>query len=137
MSAKTFIDTNILVWTADGTDPAKQERASELIDQCFPDVAISTQVLMELYSVVVRKYGGDHARTTMLIENHGFPEVVAVDETLVVQALEVSNRFQISHWDGLILAAAERARCQVVYSEDLNHGQVYGTVRVVNPFLEA
>lgn len=73
----------------------------------------------------------------MLIENHGFPEVVAVDETLVVQALEVSNRFQISHWDGLILAAAERARCQVVYSEDLNHGQVYGTVRVVNPFLEA
>ena len=53
---------------------------------------------------------------------------------LVLEAVEIAERFQISHFDAQILAAAKRMGCATVYSEDLSHGQDYGGVRVVNPF---
>lgn len=63
-----------------------------------------------------------------------FP-MAAVDGALVIDAVKISQRFQTSHFDAQILAAAKRMGCGTVYSEDLNHGQDYGGVRVVNPFL--
>ena len=54
---------------------------------------------------------------------------------LIKVAIEISWRYRISYWDGAILAAAERLGAEVLYTEDLNHGQAYGTVRVINPFL--
>jgi predicted nucleic acid-binding protein len=61
---------------------------------------------------------------------------VDVDATLVIRAVEISIRWQTSYWDGLILAAAERAECKTVFSEDLADGQTYGSVTVVNSFIE-
>ena len=58
-----------------------------------------------------------------------------VDGALVLEAVQISDRFQTSHFDAQILAAAKRMGCATLYSEDLNHGQDYGGVRVVNPFL--
>ena len=58
-----------------------------------------------------------------------------VDGPLVLEAVQISERFQTSHFDAQILAAAKRMGCATLYSEDLNHGQDYGGVRVVNPFL--
>jgi predicted nucleic acid-binding protein len=63
-----------------------------------------------------------------------FP-MVAVDGALVLEAVDIAERFQTSHFDAQILAAAKRMGCATLYSEDLNHGQDYGGVRVVNPFL--
>jgi predicted nucleic acid-binding protein len=54
---------------------------------------------------------------------------------LIEIAIELSWRYRISYWDGAILAAAERLGAEIVYTEDLSHGQTYGPVRVVNPFL--
>ena len=59
---------------------------------------------------------------------------ISVDPDLVKLAAAFSIRYQISYWDGAILAAAEALAAQVVYSEDLQHGQMYQTVRVENPF---
>jgi predicted nucleic acid-binding protein len=54
----------------------------------------------------------------------------------ILQAIAIARRHDISHWDGLILVAAEKAGLDIVYTEDLNHGQTYGRVRVCNPFIE-
>jgi len=61
--------------------------------------------------------------------------MAAVDGALVMEASRVSERFQISHFDAQIIAAAARMHCSFVFSEDLNHGQDYGGVRIVNPFI--
>jgi predicted nucleic acid-binding protein len=63
--------------------------------------------------------------------------VVAVDAHLVATAIARAGEWQLSYWDSLILAAAEASGCDRVLSEDMNHGQVYGSVRVENPFLES
>jgi predicted nucleic acid-binding protein len=65
-----------------------------------------------------------------------FP-MIAVDGALVLAAIEIAERFQVSHFDAQILAAAQRLGCARVYSEDLNHGQDYGGVLVSNPFRPA
>ncbi len=65
-----------------------------------------------------------------------FP-VVATDYPLIVSAVELSLRYGVSYWDGAILAAAEALEAPVLYTEDLNHGQSYGAVRAMNPFLGA
>ena len=61
-------------------------------------------------------------------------ETVLIDREDIVRAIDGSVIWQISFWDALILTAASKARCSIVYSEDLNDGQAYGDVRVVNPF---
>ena len=62
-------------------------------------------------------------------------DCVTVDKTLIRVAIVLSLQHRISYWDGAILAAAERLGAEIVYTEDLSHGQTYGPVRVVNPFL--
>ena len=59
---------------------------------------------------------------------------VDLDATLVLRALDIRKRWDVGYWDAMILAAAERAACRIVYSEDLSNGQAYGDVRVINPF---
>lgn len=62
-------------------------------------------------------------------------QVVVNTGSSVLRALELEQRYQISFWDAMIVQAAESAGCEVLYSEDLPHGQEYGSVLVVNPFL--
>jgi predicted nucleic acid-binding protein len=68
-----------------------------------------------------------------LEEIAGYP-VAPVDAALVQAGLAMSERYQISYWDGTIIAAAETLGAPILYSEDLNHGQKYGSVTVINPF---
>jgi predicted nucleic acid-binding protein len=76
----------------------------------------------------------DHAQAwvDLLCQQH----CVAVDADIVRSGIEVSRRYGISYWDGAIVAAAEAAGAPIVYTEDLNHGQVYGGVTAINPFIE-
>lgn len=131
-----FFDTNILVYAADsdGPDAGKRDRARQLMQS--REVTISTQVMMEFYGVLRRKlaYGPDVA--TQWIETLQDEHVVSLAASDVVHAIKLSQRYDISHWDGLVLTAAERAGLDILYTEDLNHGQNYGSVRVCNPFIE-
>ena len=137
MTVRVFFDTNVLVYAAIGTgaDLRKRKRALELIES--EDFGTSAQVLQEFFVTVVRKA----ARPLSVMEAMEWIEqwaefpCQAIDQRLVRIAIEQSERYSISYWDAAILAAAEALGARAVYSEDLNDGQQYGVVRVVNPFL--
>ena len=137
MSAEVFLDTNILVYavTSDDRDQAKHQRTLEIIEA--EDFAISAQVLQEFYVIVTRKLAEpltpEHA-LAWIEELEAFP-CVSIETSLVKNAIEISVRYQTSYWDGAILAAAESISVPRLYSEDLNHGQLYGSVEAFNPFL--
>lgn len=137
MSVECFLDTNVLVYAVDN-DPAgltKKEAAMELLEHA--DFGLSAQVLQEFYVTVTRKIevplSPDEA-LAYLVRLEAFP-IVPVDAALITEGIRNSVRYQISYWDGAILAAADRLGSKTVYSEDLNHGQRYGGVEVVNPFI--
>lgn len=136
MSVDAFLDTNILVYAAVGTgrDDAKRRRALELIETT--DFGTSAQVLQEFYVTVVRKAARPLSPEQALewIEQWIMFPCQPIDDRLVRIAIEVSERYGISYWDAAILAAAEALGATTVYSEDLNSGQRYGAVRVLNPF---
>jgi predicted nucleic acid-binding protein len=136
MSVDCFLDTNVLVYAATGTqaERAKREKAQALI--ASENFGISTQVLQEFYVTATRK-----ARIKMppnlalewMEQLDGRPCVI-VDPDIVKLAAAISIRYRISYWDGAILAAAEALGAGVVYSEDLQHKQKYRTLRIENPF---
>lgn len=138
MSAKRFVDTNILVYAHDRTAGHKHARARALIEELWQTRAgaVSTQVLQELCVNLRRKAGHPlDARTTRNVVTDYLTWHVVVNGTeSVLEALELETRYQISFWDALIVCAAETCGAAVLYSEDLSHGQRYGTVEVVNPF---
>ena len=139
MRAECFLDTNVLVYAASATrsDAGKRARALELIEEA--DFGISAQVLQEFYVTVTRKFEKrlTPAAATALMEAYRVFPTVPIDYPLVVAAVELSMRHDISYWDAAIVAAAEALEAPVLYSEDLDHGQSYGRVRVVNPFAGA
>ena len=137
MSVDAFLDTNILVYavTSDVSQRPKRKRALEIIQA--EDFAVSTQVLQEFYVIVTRKLSRPLTPGQALewiAELAVFP-CVATEVSLVKIAIEISVRYQTSYWDAAILAAAESMGAPRLYSEDLNHGQRYGSVEVVNPFM--
>jgi predicted nucleic acid-binding protein len=136
MADRTFIDTNILVYDIDATDPRKQRIAQALLDPAGAgDLVISTQVLSEFYVVATRKLGVDGAVAQALVDRLIRLSVVVVDAPLVASAISGSLAWGISYWDALIIRAAEAAGCGRVLSEDLANGAMYGSVKVENPFV--
>lgn len=138
MNADAFLDTNILVYAVACDESArhKKDRALELINsQVF---ALSAQVLQEFYVTVTRKLEIPLAPAQALewIDQFSTFPCVPLDAYLVKTGVEISTRYQVSYWDGAIIAAAETADAATLYSEDLSHGQKYGTVTVVNPFID-
>ena len=136
MTARAFFDTNVLVYAAVGTgrDEPKRRRALKLIES--EDFGTSAQVLQEFYVTVVRKASRPLSAAQALewIEQWAAFPCQTIDHQLVRIAIGQSERYAISYWDAAVLAAAEALGASTVYSEDLNDGQRYGEVRVVNPF---
>ena len=136
MNAKVFFDTNVLVYAAVGTgkNESKRKRALDLIQS--EDFGTSAQVLQEFFVTVVRKASRplSAAQALKWIEQWAAFPCQPIDRELVQIAAWISERFTISYWDAAILAAAEALGSRIVYSEDLNDGQRYGEVRVINPF---
>ena len=136
MNARVFFDTNVLVYAAlgAGKDDRKRRRALDLIDA--EDFGTSAQVLQEFFVTVVKKAARPLSAVEAMewIEQWTAFPCQPIDHQLVRIAIEKSARFGISYWDAAILAAAEALGAQTVYSEDLSDGQLYGPLRVVNPF---
>ena len=137
MPAERFLDTNILLYGYDLDAPEKRQIAQSLIEQAWLQpgrTAISVQVLQEFHVNFVRS-GHPAAEALVLIED--FSSWTVIDNTLSLFGLGLSlqARWQISLWDAMILAAAQASGARELFTEDLSHGQDYGGVRVVNPFL--
>ena len=131
-----FFDTNVLVYAASRLpeDRGKAGAARSVLQT--PGIGLSTQVMQEFLSVTTRKvrqvWSLDDALDWIeALEN--FP-CIPIDPALVRQGAEIAIRHHLSYWDGAILAAAHRLGASTLYTEDLNHDQTYGSVRVVNPF---
>ena len=139
MSDRAFIDTNILVYAFGSSGDLREVRAWELLQDLLGTGtgAISTQVLQEFYVVMTRKIATPLASKEVraLIEQLEVLWVVLLDMSLIYRAIALVDEAAIGFWDGLIVGAAERAGCGVLYSEDLNSGQTYGGVTVRNPFI--
>jgi predicted nucleic acid-binding protein len=138
MSVEYFIDTNVLVYAATGhdADEWKRQKALSLMEPA--NFATSGQVLQEFFVAVTSKVKAKMSGTDAAewIDRIATCPVVPVDAALVKSAVLLAVRYRISQWDAAVIAAAERAAAPTLYSEDLNHGQTYGSVRVLNPFRE-
>lgn len=138
--ARTFVDTNLLVYSFDESEPVKREIAHQRILRLWTDgeFVISTQVLQEFYAVVTRKFSSTVAPedATLAAERLSSGQVVLLDVQLVLDSMRRAQRHQISFWDALILGAAIKAGCEVVLTEDLQHGWKVEGLRIENPFLE-
>ncbi len=102
----------------------------------FRDYALSAQVLQEFYVNARRVANIDHRRVIGWVELFMERRIMPIDLYTVGQAIDISQQYKTSYWDGAIIAAAQNSGASVLYSEDLNHGQMYGSVRICNPFKE-
>lgn len=134
---KVFFDSNILIYFADNRDKRKQKIADKLVKTASENEngIISTQSLQEFYSATTRKQlcTSNQAKEYARNFSESF-NVYQVDLELIFKAIDISIKNKISFWDSLIVSAAEESGCVIVYSEDLNDGQIINGVRVVNPF---
>jgi predicted nucleic acid-binding protein len=137
MSDRCFVDTNILMYAHDRASGVKHERAKALIEDLWHSRlgVLSTQVLQELCINLRRKAGHPLTveETRGLIQDYLSWEIVVNTAESVLQALDIEMRFKLSFWDSLILQAAQSAGATILYSEDMNDGQLYGSIQVVNP----
>ena len=137
MTAEVFLDTNIIVYAVDRSpaSAAKNKRARQIIRE--GKFGVSAQVVQEFYVVSTRKLKKplSPALAIKWVDRLCRAEFTPLDAAIIKTGIANAKRYQISYWDGAILAAAEALGAPVVFTEDLNHGQSYGAVKVVNPFL--
>ena len=136
MSARSFFDTNVLVYADDRAAPAKQRRAIELVAEHrrAGTGVVSLQVLQEYFVTVTRKLHVDAGVARRKVELLAELDVAAPDVGDVLAAIDLHRLHQLSFWDALILRAARSAGCSVVLSEDLQAGRAVEGLRIVNPF---
>jgi predicted nucleic acid-binding protein len=140
MSVRTFVDTNILVYAHDADAGEKHSAAAQALAELweYRNGIISTQVLQELYITLTRKVAspvtGNIARR--LLRNYLTWELVLNDGAIILHAGEIGDNYQLSFWDGLIVAAAYSKNASIILTEDMNHGQVVEGIRIENPFLK-
>ena len=137
MPGLEFLDTNVLLYAYDSTEQRKQSIALELLDRAvLGHMVISSQVLAEFASACLHKIAHRMAPSEVIssLEVLSAITVVPADLGIVRRAVEAHERYGIHFYDGMIIAAAERAGCSRVCSEDLNSGQQYFGIAVENPF---
>lgn len=139
MSARAFIDTNVLVYLFDGRAPAKQRAAGQLLQKLAAErvaTVISTQVLQEAYVALTRKLAmepGEALASLHGMEAAGF-SIENISAPLIWRGAVLSAQHRITFWDALIIESARAAQCAVLYSEDLQDGRAFDGVTVRNPF---
>lgn len=139
MTALCFVDANVLVYFANPAEPLKHQVAQALIGQLWAEqrARTSMQVLNEFYSVMTRKLS--HAVTQekawARVEELLQWEPLPIDAALLRRARTVESRYKLNWWDSLIVAAARLQHCEVLYTEDLQHGATLDGVKIVNPFI--
>ncbi len=140
MNGRFFLDTNIFIYTFDPVAKAKSRLAGRLIKEAFVSGkgVISYQVVQEFLNIAIRRFAdpmtiGDAERYL----NDTLHPLLSVHSSkeLYVEALHLNSRYKLSWYDSLIVAAAKQAECDLLFTEDLQHRQSFGSLRVENPFL--
>lgn len=139
---KEFFDTNVLLYQYDGSAQSKRGVARARVIEALRanNFVISTQVMMEFYFNVTRKFATQIAAADAQALLHQWATdnlVVTLTPQMIVDAASVRERFQLSWWDANIVVAAQRAGAQILVTEDLQHGFLFDKLRVENPFVAA
>jgi predicted nucleic acid-binding protein len=140
MSDRFFLDTNIFVYSFDQSAPVKARKAVELIRRALTTQKgiISYQVVQEFFNVALRRFSQPmQAAEAELYLRTVFHPLLAVhsSQALYAEALHFHAQRGLSWYDSLIVSGALQARCDLLYTEDLQHGQRFGSLQVTNPFL--
>ena len=134
---RTFFDTNVLVYSDDPRDPAKQATAIDLVQDHLRlrTGVVSLQVLQEYFVSVTGKLKLDAELAKGRVEF--FARFYVAEPTVgdILAAIDLHRLYRISLWDTLILRCAKQTGCSVLLTEDMQHGQVIDGVEIVNPFL--
>lgn len=137
MNAAEFLDTNVLVYAYDRSDPRKQSVAQALVHRALDgEIAASSQVLGEFVTTLLHKFATPvkSEDLTVLLDTLGSIYLVPLDRDVILRAVKAHERYGLHFYDGLIVATAERGGCNRIWSEDLNASQEYFGIRVENPF---
>ena len=137
MTGPVFVDTNVFVYRHDNSVPEKQSRAEQWIAFLARNRAgrLSYQVLQELYATLTRpRLNFDPAEARRIVQLLSVWQPLPIEIEILERAWQVQERHALSWWDALIVAAAQASECSVLLTEDLQAGQVFDDVRVVNPF---
>ena len=137
MIGPVFIDTNVLFYWQDTADRAKQSRAGKWVDLLARtrSARTSDQILVELYSTLAHKLEGfSTEKARRIVRGVAAWQPVPRDLPMIERAWRLQERYALSWWDALVVAAAQGSGCAVLLTEDLQHGQRLGEVTVVNPF---
>lgn len=138
-AARTFIDSNVLLYAEDSASPQKQRQALELIvaHRRQRTGVVSIQVLGEFFHAATRKLKLDPALARAQVEFHSKFELVAPNLEDTLGAINLHRLYKYSYWDCLVLRCALTSGCKVILTEDLQHGQIIDGLRIVNPFLSS
>jgi predicted nucleic acid-binding protein len=140
MSDRFFLDTNIFVYSFDQSATAKAQRAAHLIREALTTQkgVVSYQVVQEFFNVALKKFAqpmqpADAGQYLITV----FRPLLAIhsSQALYAEALFLRAQSKLSWYDSLIVSAAIQAQCEVLFSEDLQHGQRFGSLQIRNPFL--
>jgi predicted nucleic acid-binding protein len=134
-----FVDTNILIYGHDPEAGPKFDSATALLERLFAAGcgALSTQVLSEFFSACTKKNALPARTAEEIVQELCTWTLHRPEHGDLIAAWHLRQRYQVSWWDALIIRSAERVGAAVLWTEDLNHGQQYGSVTVRNPFAEA
>lgn len=141
MKDKSFIDTNIFIYSFDNSDPEKQFIAKKIIDNGLTNASsiISYQVIQEFINVSTKKFKNplsipDCNKYLSVVLEPLCQIFSSID--LYYQALEIMERWKYSFYDSLIISAAIKGSCSVLYSEDLQNQQSIYDLTIINPFIK-
>ena len=137
MSARSFFDTNVLVYADDKAAPAKQRRALELVAEHrrAGTGVVSLQVLQEYFVTVTRKLQVDARIARRKVELLAEFDVAAPELADILAAIDLHRLHSLSFWDALVVRSAKQAGCSVLLTEDFQHRREMEGLRIVNPFV--
>lgn len=131
-----FIDTNVWVYALTEQDHAKKKIAAALISKTYLEdtICVNAQVLKEFANFAFKRTKKSADEINVMLKKMASYSFVPDTKELVMQAVALKERYDVGFYDSLMLSAANKAKCDVIYTEDLNSGQKYGTVTAINPF---
>ena len=137
MKGKTFFDTNIFIYLYADNEPRKQTISKEIVNKANECIT-STQILNEINNVMIKKWKmSAEAVKTVQGDVRRISEVAYIDEDTIDKAIDLNSRYGFSYYDCLMLSSALESDCDIIYTEDMNDGQIINdTLKIVNPFKE-
>jgi len=136
MAGRSFIDTNVLVYAEASDEPLKQQAALTLLKRLYEnnEGVLSTQILQEYCNVALKKLRLSSTHIRAQLDLYEQFELVQVTPAIIRAGLDLQQTRSVSFFDSIVLASAHAAGCNVIWSEDMNTGEVINGMQMTNPF---